>query len=204
MDPPVVSAPSGHDIHIDQASGLHSKFACREDIILLTQVNLFEPWTAPPKGSTAAWEEITALCARQTGFTLKAKKWNALKSRFNLLVSSFRKDEGASLRKSGAPEEYEEREVLLCDIINRMDDYKESEDASRELRKAKTDGIVNSGLLLRRLAVEEVENEDAGSTETLDLSDSSKRSRLALDGQAKRKKRSLRQRKERVWRHLRL
>ncbi|CAK4371221.1 unnamed protein product, partial [Aphanomyces euteiches] len=109
----------------------------------------------PPKGSTAAWEEITALCARQTGFTLKAKKWNALKSRFNLLVSSFRKDEGASLRKSGAPEEYEEREVLLCDIINRMDDYKESEDASRELRKAKTDGIVNSGLLLRRLAVEE-------------------------------------------------
>ncbi|KAH9142068.1 hypothetical protein LEN26_005159, partial [Aphanomyces euteiches] len=113
--PPAISNPTQDVLDDDNTNFGRSKFACRDDIILLTQVVLASPWAAGHKKIMAAWEEIAKNCARQPNFGLK-KKGPALKTRFSLLMETFRKDEMASMRKSGVPEDFEEREALLTDI----------------------------------------------------------------------------------------
>ncbi|CAK4390607.1 unnamed protein product [Aphanomyces euteiches] len=152
--PPGISSP-GQDVQEDDWSSGRSKFACRDDVVLLTQVVLASPWAAGHKKVMAAWEDIAKNCARQPGFGLKTKKGPALKTRFSLLLETFKKGEMASMRKSGATEEFEEREILLTDIKSRIDDYSEVEEARKEINKKKKDGIESSGRLLRQLAMDE-------------------------------------------------
>ncbi|KAG9398310.1 hypothetical protein AC1031_014899 [Aphanomyces cochlioides] len=136
--PPALSCPPPKDIDFqDEPSAIKS------------------PWSAGHKKVMSAWEEIAKNCAKQHGFGLKAKKGPALKTRFSLLMEAFKKDEMASLRKSGATEEFEEREILLTDIKNRMDDYCEVEILRKDKEKKKKEGIETSGLLLRQMAMEE-------------------------------------------------
>ncbi|ETV95915.1 hypothetical protein H310_10580 [Aphanomyces invadans] len=71
----------------------------------------------------------------------------------------------ASLRKSGTAEEYEEREHLLQDIKTRMDDFKASETIRQDVCRGKLEGIENSGTLLRKMTLGELERssqEEAG------------------------------------------
>jgi hypothetical protein len=149
--PPVVSLPN--DESGDVPSSQRSKFACCDDIILLTQVNFLKPWEATYGNVTTAWAAIHANCAKQQRFGLKLKKAAALKCRFDLLMDSFVKEELASLRKSGVPEEYEEREVLLTDIKSRMDDFVEVKAVHKQEEQAQKNGIENSGLEMRRMAM---------------------------------------------------
>ncbi|KAF1792153.1 hypothetical protein GQ600_18174 [Phytophthora cactorum] len=60
-------------------------------------------------------------------------------------------------RASGTVEEYDERDMLLQDIITRMDDFQQLQAAENHLRRAKDDGIEASGALMRRLAMGELE-----------------------------------------------
>ncbi|KAH9105504.1 hypothetical protein AeMF1_018705 [Aphanomyces euteiches] len=152
--PPAISNPTQDVLDDDNTNFGRSKFACRDDIILLTQVVLASPWAAGHKKIMAAWEEIAKNCARQPNFGLK-KRVSALKTRFSLLMETFRKDEMASMRKSGVPEDFEEREVLLTDIKTRIDDYVEVDAARKDTDKKKKEGIETSGLMLRQLAMGE-------------------------------------------------
>ncbi|CAK4138882.1 unnamed protein product [Aphanomyces euteiches] len=61
----------------------------------------------------------------------------------------------ASMRKSGVPEDFEEREALLTDIKTRIDDYVEVDAARKDTDKKKKEGIETSGLMLRQLAMGE-------------------------------------------------
>ncbi|KAH9111148.1 hypothetical protein AeMF1_014270 [Aphanomyces euteiches] len=56
----------------------------------------------------------------------------------------------ASMRKSGVPEDFEEREVLLTDIKTRIDDYVEVDAARKDTDKKKKEGIETSGLMLQK------------------------------------------------------
>ncbi|CAK4116113.1 unnamed protein product [Aphanomyces euteiches] len=47
----------------------------------------------------------------------------------------------ASMRKSGVPEDFEEREALLTDIKTRIDDYVEVDAARKDTDKKKKEGI---------------------------------------------------------------
>ncbi|CAK4541114.1 unnamed protein product [Aphanomyces euteiches] len=70
-------------------------------------------------------------------------------------MENFRKDEMASMRKSGVPEDFEEREALLTDIKTRIDDYVEVDAALKDTDKKKKEDIETSGLMLRQLAMGE-------------------------------------------------
>ncbi|KAG9400819.1 hypothetical protein AC1031_010257 [Aphanomyces cochlioides] len=152
-----MTAPSVSDVHEDEANQTtRSKFACCDDIILRTQIAYVCPWEASRKKIMSAWDEIAAGCAKTSGFGLRGKKGPALKTRFKLLLDSFNTNEMASLRKSGVPEQYEEREMMLGDIEQRMDDFNEVKQVQVEADKKKQEGIENSGLILRRMAMGEL------------------------------------------------
>ncbi|KAG9405218.1 hypothetical protein AC1031_004326 [Aphanomyces cochlioides] len=71
-------------------------------------------------------------------------------------MTRFIKGEKLSLRQSGTTEEYEERDVLLTDIRARIDDYEQVGVEKRQAAKRKTEGIQNSGLVMRQLAMDEL------------------------------------------------
>jgi hypothetical protein len=58
------------------------------------------------------------------------------------------------MRKSGATEEFAEREQLLTDIKNRADDWNTTTKSNKALEQAKAKGIEKSGEVVRRLAIE--------------------------------------------------
>ncbi|OWZ22782.1 hypothetical protein PHMEG_0002454 [Phytophthora megakarya] len=72
--------------------------------------------------------------------------------------------------KSGTAEEYQEREVLLQDIGTQMADNKECTQAEQETKTAKQKGIESSGVLLRRLAMENFDEEDDELDDIIDTS----------------------------------
>ncbi|RHY15352.1 hypothetical protein DYB32_010770 [Aphanomyces invadans] len=159
MSTPSISPPDSDDVHPDESSA-NRKFACHHDIKLLLQVTFTSPWEAEHGKQAHAWTSIAAALGQLSGFGLK-KKGPAMKARFDALMSRFVRGESASLRKSGTSEEFDEREQLLRDIQTRMDDYKATESVRKDASKRKLEGIENSGTLLRKMAMEELERSSA-------------------------------------------
>ncbi|CAK4969763.1 unnamed protein product, partial [Aphanomyces euteiches] len=131
------------------------KFACRHDIALLRHVVHEKPWEAEHGSVMEKWTRIAEELNRRQDFD-KPKKGTNLKNRFDLLLKRFQDDEARSKRKSGTPEEYNERDQLLTDIKCRIDDHASSVASSKERSKRKAEAIENSGLLLRQLAMDEI------------------------------------------------
>ncbi|RHY15160.1 hypothetical protein DYB36_005209 [Aphanomyces astaci] len=102
------------------------------------------------------WAEVAAELNRMPGFSM-VKKPGSLKTRFEYLLAKHEKGESASLRKSGTTEEYSERVQLLTDIKLRVDDFAENEAVRKDAAKRKLEGVDNSGLIMRQLAMAELE-----------------------------------------------
>ncbi|CAK4841857.1 unnamed protein product, partial [Aphanomyces euteiches] len=147
-----------------------SKFSCHHDIQLLQQVSILRPWEANRGKLTAAWNEIASELSRQPRFGMN-KKSVALRARFESLMTKFIKGEKLSQRRSGTTEEYDERDILLTDIRARIDDYEQVGAEKRQAAKRKTEGIQNSRLVMRQLAMDEL----ASSSSDLPIKKKSKR-----------------------------
>eukprot|EP00644_Phytophthora_capsici_P010776 jgi/Phyca11/104165/e_gw1.9.548.1 len=152
--PPEASTPS------------RKNFTAADDIVLLRSVNLVKPWEAAmgtTNGIMKAFEVVAAKCRAVDGFP--KKDGPALRTRFDRLVRTFREAQRASLRSSGSTEEYKERDELLQDIVCRIDNWKELTEDEKLRKRAKTEGIESSGELMRRLAMDELEDEAVSETE---------------------------------------
>ncbi|KAG9405610.1 hypothetical protein AC1031_003515 [Aphanomyces cochlioides] len=101
-----------------------------------------------------AWNEV----AQELANTPRGVKKKPLshKVRFEFLVEKEEKKDMASLRKSGSSEQIDERDQLLVHIRARMADFAESADVRRDASKRKQEGVENSGVLMRRMAMEEL------------------------------------------------
>ncbi|RLN86265.1 hypothetical protein BBJ28_00025004 [Nothophytophthora sp. Chile5] len=134
----------------EEQTPTRKKFTVSDDVVLLKAVNVVKPWEAPygiVNGVMKSFDDVARMCCRTPGF-ISDKQGPALRTRFDKLVS---------MRASSTTEEYGERDVVLQDIVPRMDDWKER-------REAQTDQQKESGALLRQLAMREMEDasSDAG------------------------------------------
>ncbi|KAG3110738.1 hypothetical protein PI126_g24844, partial [Phytophthora idaei] len=154
------------------ASAGHARknFTAAADAILLRAVNVVKPWEAAKgtaNGVTKSFDKVANICEEVEGF-VRDKHGPALRTRFDKIVRQHRDAEVVSRRASGTVEEYDERDMLLQDIITRMDDFQQLQAAEKHLRRAKDDGIEASGALMRRLAMGELEDELQGDTASAD------------------------------------
>ncbi|KAG6596094.1 uncharacterized protein IUM83_18654 [Phytophthora cinnamomi] len=136
-------------------------FTAADDLTLLRCVNSVRPWEAAvgtANGIMKAFDSVAEKCRAVEGFV--KKDGPAIRTRFDRLVRVYRADERNSLRSSGTTEEYEERDVLLEDIVCRMDNWKEKTMQERATERAKIQGIETSGELMRRLAMDELRGEE--------------------------------------------
>ena len=98
------------------------------------------------------WSIIAENLCINPGF-IKNKNGSALKSRFDLLMRAFQSQEMESMRKSGATEEFQEREELLTDIKSRVDDWSTDVLAIKCQAQSKKTGIEKSGEVIQRMAI---------------------------------------------------
>ncbi|KAE9034934.1 hypothetical protein PR001_g9531, partial [Phytophthora rubi] len=144
-----------------EAQQARKNFTAGDDLILLRAANTVKPWEAPygtANGVMKCFDQIARVCSDTPTF-VKEKPGTSLRTRFDKLVKQFREAERASRRASGTSEEYEERDVLLQDIVQRMDGWKSLREEEKQYERAKRDGIEASGALMRRLAMGELEDE---------------------------------------------
>ncbi|KAG9398623.1 hypothetical protein AC1031_014404 [Aphanomyces cochlioides] len=84
------------------------------------------------------------------------KDGRAIRKRFELMLANFKKGEMESMRKSGTTEEYSERLRLITGIASRMEDYEQNLDVRAELEEKKREGLVSSGDVVRKLALNNI------------------------------------------------
>ena len=101
-------------------------------------------------------------------FIYQGKKGTAIKIRFELLLKTFKADEMDSMRKSGAVEEFTEREQLLLDISSLMDDFVSLQKTNQQANAAKQAGIEMSGEIVRRMAIDGPAKDAESSSEESD------------------------------------
>ncbi|CAK4619225.1 unnamed protein product [Aphanomyces euteiches] len=145
---PPIAAPKPDEVHAsettevqDGGTGTRSKFGVGDDVKLLIM---------------ASWEEIASALKIMPGFQLKTKTGPVLKSRFEAIMTRFSQGEVESMRKSGSNEDYQERQQLMTDIQSRIEDYAQVKEVRRDAEKRKSEGIENSGTLIRKLAMAEL------------------------------------------------
>ncbi|ETV63793.1 hypothetical protein H257_19278, partial [Aphanomyces astaci] len=69
-------------------------------------------------------------------------------------------DSLAAMRRSGTDEEFGERDQLLEDISSQMEDHRVLKDAGCAVEAKKKNGIEKSGVVMRQLAMEALDDDD--------------------------------------------
>ncbi|RQM19646.1 hypothetical protein B5M09_011342 [Aphanomyces astaci] len=87
----------------------------------------------------------------------------ACKSRFENLIKAHCGDSLAAMRRSGTDEEFGERDQLLEDISSQMEDHRVLKEVGRAVDAKKKNGIEKSGVIMRQLAMETLDDDDVGS-----------------------------------------
>jgi hypothetical protein len=119
------------------------RFSEEYDKALLTQVITVFPFSLAHGKKTDGWKKI-ATSLRASGMDLDHRR---CQERTDLLLSSFRKSENESRRKSGVDENYTELDILLTDLVEMLDDLeannekkarqmKQDEEAAERIRDA--------------------------------------------------------------------
>ncbi|KAJ3201416.1 hypothetical protein HDU67_001360, partial [Dinochytrium kinnereticum] len=125
------------------------RFTPALDIVLLKEVTAIEPWASGHGKVSARWAEIASLfwegyIALQSDATENIPPSNiaptgpAVQRRFNILLDTFQRNEMESLRASGVEEEHTERDQLLGDIFQMMEEFDsvKKEKTAKEKKKA--------------------------------------------------------------------
>ena len=100
------------------------RFSAKDDIALLKEVISLFPYGEPHGMMGKAWETIYANFKKhchQVGKKTEAPTSAGLKRRIGELLKQWSKEEVHSLRKSGTDEDFEEKEMLLTDLTELME-----------------------------------------------------------------------------------
>ncbi|OQS05122.1 hypothetical protein THRCLA_02692 [Thraustotheca clavata] len=125
--PPLELLGPSNKNSIDIASGgavLRKSFNAWDDVLLCRVVNQRKPWMAPSGEIMITWGEIAESLMHTRGFGVK-KDGPACKTRFEKILKMTIGGEKDMLRKTGTEEEYEERERLLREMYDQIDQYRD-------------------------------------------------------------------------------
>ncbi|KAG9404662.1 hypothetical protein AC1031_004867 [Aphanomyces cochlioides] len=109
------------------------------------------------------------------------------------------------IRQSGSTEEFREREVLLQGIVSQIDDWNERITEEKSLKDIKSSALLKSGEVMKRLAMDELIDDDTNvdadddyNDEKSTTTDGSSNLARYLNGEGKTKRRSKISKSERI------
>ncbi|CAK4707337.1 hypothetical protein LEN26_021059 [Aphanomyces euteiches] len=165
--------PSVEDPGMPSSQFSRKTISVADDIILLNEIVFAKPWSAKRSDRVSVWNSIANRVNDTHGFGLK-KPAKALRKRFDFLLEQTKKNDAASRRASGTTEEFEVRQQLLTDISTQIEDYNHCKELRSDLEEKKKQGLLNSGAVVRQLALNEIANhgnEDSDDESLISLDD---------------------------------
>jgi hypothetical protein len=133
----IISILRGSFLFAEPAQKKKFHFFPRHDIALLRQAVADRPFLAPHGRANEAWATM-AQKLRNVGLLAETR---SVRERFTFLVGKYKKDELMSLRKSGTDEGYGEREMLLGEVGELLNE------ADEKRKDAQQKKVVNTVLV---------------------------------------------------------
>ncbi|ETV93110.1 hypothetical protein H310_12894 [Aphanomyces invadans] len=126
------------------------RFTTQVDIDLLKEAMFVCPHDAPYGQASARWEEIAEHMRQLHGPDLTTA---GCRKRLDDLIAAFKKDTVKSLRASGTEEEYNERDQLLQDLADMMENAVRAKKALKDEKIKKQDKRESDGHRVREAAL---------------------------------------------------
>ena len=131
-----------------------ARFSPKFDVALLKEIVAKNPFSQ--KNSKVLWAQIVvkmnvllSQTRKDTAFTERG-----CRDRLKILVNAFKKETLTSLKASGTEEEYSERDLLLTEVVELME---EKENIVKETEK-KEQEKENQGVDIRRVSMQKLSN----------------------------------------------
>jgi hypothetical protein len=131
------------------------RYKPEEDLVLLKEACYRLPWKADHGATSKLWYEISMVLKDNLSEERKLIAPNAIscQARVNKLIQTFKENERESLKKSGVDEEFGEREKLLLDIVEQLDEF-EAEKSQVKKEAAKKELVAEKeGELIKKAAL---------------------------------------------------
>ena len=121
----------------------------------MTEVENIFPYGAPHKREEAAWYEVSRNFYQTLEPNRLSNKPNkdTIKRRVNDLLAKWRKEELESLRKSGTDEDYEEKEQILTDLTERIDNLQMEKEEDKEKKAVEQEKNVEESQFIINAAI---------------------------------------------------
>jgi hypothetical protein len=166
-------------------------FDVQADVALLKEVQNALPLRQPHGKVRDAWERVASGVHKASGRDVDAKR---CQERYKHLMSEFRRNQAANLRKSGKEEDFGEWEQLLQDLKEQEDEIKQENEEEKTAAKAKRDRDEADGERLRDNAVKRMRDRARAGADTVSNSSSDEElstpNSSGLKGKGKRHRRS--------------
>ncbi|KAJ3028475.1 UNVERIFIED_CONTAM: hypothetical protein HDU68_001622 [Siphonaria sp. JEL0065] len=135
------------------------RFNAATDIALLKEIEHIQPYDAPHGQKAERWVEVSSRFNQACDFGgNKTATPKNCQNRFEELIKRFKQDEMDSLRASGTEEEFNEREQLLTDIIELMQEAIDSKADKKRKRDVDDDIRETNGSKIREAATNVLRN----------------------------------------------
>lgn len=119
----------------DKTKNSKLKFTMAMDIDLLKESILQKPFNTEHGNVQQSWVEVTEILNYTTNWKTIRNRYKKITYRFYLLINSARSKNVSSLKSSGTSEQYTERDKLLDDAINLVDDASIKSGTEKDLGK---------------------------------------------------------------------
>uniref|UniRef100_H3GPU9 Myb-like domain-containing protein n=1 Tax=Phytophthora ramorum TaxID=164328 RepID=H3GPU9_PHYRM len=132
-----------------------------DDVALLRQVLLDRPFDKPRGKVMQHWDSLAATLVASSGFTRSKLSGKNSQSRINQLVRTHRETMKKAALLSGVSEEITERDQLLDELVELLDDATLVEECKKKEEQKKREGDEEASLVARRVAMERLEQTSA-------------------------------------------
>ncbi|KAG9417097.1 hypothetical protein AC1031_001485 [Aphanomyces cochlioides] len=126
------------------------RFMTSSDIDLLKEVIHIQPFDAPHGQTAARWLVIESNLKAIYGESISSK---GCRTRFGDLLLAFKQDTLTALRASGTDEQYDEREQLLQDIVDLMENSAVQKRIAKSEKSARIEKRESDGEKIRQAAM---------------------------------------------------
>lgn len=139
--------------HLPKKRKIQFRYSCKDDIALLTETTAIFPYGVDHGKNKDAWEMVKEAFDSYVGQSMGKDKVvpptkDDLASRVKTLID-YKRKELESLRKSGCDEDYADKEQLLTELIEMIDNL----EVTRKEKKAKEIKLDTEGEKIREAAI---------------------------------------------------
>ncbi|GMF24342.1 unnamed protein product [Phytophthora fragariaefolia] len=134
-------------------------FSDEEDVLLLKQALADEPYRQEHGKVMERWNSFAATLVSSPDFTRKSLSGKTAQNRVNVLLVAAQKKNNASARLSSGTEAHTEKDVLLDELLAKIEDSKLDKAAKKKIKEETNALNESAGDTIRRLAVERLKRQ---------------------------------------------